>query len=175
MKVMPGVLLFIGETESEARERFEQLQSLIPIKVAMQRLSNNLGGIDLSSYDLDGPMPEVAVNSARVSAVESYVTIARREGLTVRQTAMRAAAAKHHWTLIGSVKQIADQLEDWFDNQAADGFNILASDVPDAVHKLCTQLVPELQRRGLFREEYEGPMLRDNLGLPRPANVFTRA
>ena len=170
MIVMPGVLLFIGETESEARERFEQFQSLIPIKVAIQRLSNNLGGVDLSGYDLDGPMPDVAVNSARVSAVESYVTIARRERLTFRQTAMRAAAAKHHWTLIGSVNQIADQLEDWFRNEAADGFNILASDVPDAVHRLCTKLVPELQRRGLFRHEYEGPMLRDNLGLARPSN-----
>lgn len=174
MKVMPGVLLFIGESESEARERFEELQSLIPIKVAMQRLSNNLGGVDLSGYGLDDPMPEVPVNSARVSAVESYVTIARREGLTVRQTAMRAAAAKHHWTMIGSVRQVADQLEDWFRNEAADGFNVLASDVPDAVERLCTQLVPELQRRGLFRQEYAGPTLRDNLGLPRPSNPNTQ-
>ncbi|MFN3890345.1 MAG: LLM class flavin-dependent oxidoreductase [Beijerinckiaceae bacterium] len=174
MKVMPGALLFIGETESEARERFEQLQSLIPIRVALQRLSNNLGGVDLSGYDLDGPMPDVPVNSARVSAVESYVTIARREGLTVRQTAMRSAAAKHHWTLIGSVNQVADQLEDWFRNEAADGFNVLASDVPDAVQRLCTRLVPELQRRGLFRQEYEGPTLRDNLGLPRPSNARTK-
>ena len=91
--------------------------------------------------------PDVPVNSARVSAVESYVTIARREVLTVRQTAMRAAAAKHHWTLIGSVSQVADQLEDWFHNEAADGFNILASDVPDAVHRLCAHLVPELRAR----------------------------
>ena len=174
MKIMPGALVFIGETESEARDKFEQLQSLIPIQVAMQRLSNNLGGVDLSAYDLDGPMPDVPVNSARVSAVESYVTIARREGLTVRQTAMRAAAAKHHWTLIGSVSQVADQLEDWFHNEAADGFNILASDVPDAVHRLCAHLVPELQRRGLFRKEYEGPMLRDSLGLPRPSNRYAQ-
>jgi len=173
MKVMPGVLLFIGRTQEEAQEKFDKLQSLIPLRVAMQRLSNNLGGVDLSGFDLDKPLPDIPVNSARVSAVESYVTISRRDGLTMRQMAMRAAAAKHHWTLIGSVQQVADQLEEWFLNEAADGFNLLASDVPHAIADITGMLVPELQRRGLFRREYEGPTLRDNLGLERPANQFS--
>ena len=175
MKVMPGVLLFIGRTQEEAQEKFDKLQSLIPLRVAMQRLSNNLGGVDLSGFDLDKPLPDIPVNSARVSAVESYVTISRRDGLTMRQMAMRAAAAKHHWTLIGSVQQVADQLEEWFLNGAADGFNLLASDVPHAIADITGMLVPELQRRGLFRREYEGPTLRDNLGLQRPANQFSMA
>ena len=173
MKVMPGVLLFIGRTQEEAQEKFDKLQSLIPLRVAMQRLSNNLGGVDLSGFDLDKPLPDIPVNSARVSAVESYVTISRRDGLTMRQMAMRAAAAKHHWTLIGSVQQVADQLEEWFLDGAADGFNLLASDVPHAIADITGMLVPELQRRGLFRREYEGPTLRDNLGLQRPANQFS--
>jgi FMN-dependent oxidoreductase (nitrilotriacetate monooxygenase family) len=173
--VMPGALLFMAETESEAKEKYDKLNSLIPLRVALQRLSANLGGVDLSKFDLDAPVPDIPVNDARVSAVESYLNIARREGLTLRQMAMRSAAAKHHWTLIGSVKQIADELEAWFHGGGADGFNILPSDVPGAINILVDKLVPELQRRGLFRTEYEGRTLRENLGLKRPADLSHRA
>jgi N-acetyl-S-(2-succino)cysteine monooxygenase len=172
--VLPGALLFMGETESEAQEKFDKLNSLIPLRVAMQRLSANLGGVDLSKFDLDAPVPDIPVNDARVSAVQSYIAIARRDGLTLRQMAMRSAAAKHHWTLIGSVKQVADELESWFLNGAADGFNVLPSDVPGAVNTLVDKLVPELQRRGLFHTEYEGTTLRENLGLGRPADLSKR-
>lgn len=168
LKIMPGVLLFIGETEVQAREKYEYLQSLIPINVALQRLSNNLGGVDLSGFPLDGPLPEIPVNTARVSAVESYLAIARRDNLSIRQTAMRAAAAKHHWTVIGSPKQVADQLEEMFNSGGADGFNILASDVPGGITDFVEMVAPELQRRGLFRTEYEGHTLRENLGVPTP-------
>jgi len=142
--------------------------------VAMQRLSANLGGVDLSKFDLDAPLPDIPVNNARVSAVESYIAISRREGLTLRQMAMRSAAAKHHWTLVGSVKQVADELESWFVNHGADGFNILPSDTPGGINLLCDKLVPELQRRGLFRTEYEGKTLRENLGLRRPPDLSHR-
>jgi FMN-dependent oxidoreductase (nitrilotriacetate monooxygenase family) len=172
--VLPGALLFMGETESEAQDKFDKLNSLIPLRVAMQRLSANLGGVDLSKFDLDAPVPDIPVNDARVSAVQSYIAIARRDGLTLRQMAMRSAAAKHHWTLIGSVKQVADELESWFLNGAADGFNVLPSDVPGAVNTLVDKLVPELQRRGLFHTEYEGTTLRESLGLGRPADLSKR-
>ncbi len=174
MLVLPGAQLFIGETESEAKEKYEMLTSLIPIKLAMQRLSHNLGGIDLAAFDLDAPLPDIKGNDARVSAVQSYIDIARREGLTLRQMAMRSAAGKHHWSIIGSVTQVADQLEEWFIGGGADGFNVLPSDVPGAYLTLVDKLVPELQRRGLFRNEYSGRTLRDNLGLPRPADISTR-
>ena len=174
MLVLPGALLFLGETESEAKEKYDRLNGLIPLRVAMQRLSANLGGVDLSKFDLDAPLPDIPVNNARVSAVESYIAISRREGLTLRQMAMRSAAAKHHWTLVGSVKQVADELESWFVNHGADGFNILPSDVPGAINLLVDKLVPELQRRGLFRTEYEGKTLRENLGLRRPPDLSHR-
>jgi alkanesulfonate monooxygenase SsuD/methylene tetrahydromethanopterin reductase-like flavin-dependent oxidoreductase (luciferase family) len=167
--------LFIGETESEAQEKLDMLNSLIPLRVAMQRLSTNLGGVDLSKFELDAPVPDIPVNDQRVSAVESYVAIARREGLTLRQMAMRSAAAKHHWTLVGSVKQVADELESCFLEGAADGFNFLASDVPGSVNTLVEKLVPELQRRGLFHTEYEGKTLRESLGLARPADLSRRS
>jgi alkanesulfonate monooxygenase len=175
MLVLPGALLFMGETESEAQEKYDMLNSLIPLRVAMQRLSANLGGVDLQKYDLDAPVPDIPVNNQRVSAVQSYIAIARRDGLTLRQMAMRSAAAKHHWTLIGSVKQVADELESWFLEGAADGFNVIPSDVPGAINSLVDKLVPELQRRGLFHTEYEGATLRENLGLPRPADRSSRA
>jgi len=168
IKIMPGVLLFIGRTQEEAQEKYDRLQSLIPIKLGLQRLSEGLGGVDLSGYALDAPMPDIAANAVRVSSVESYVSIARREGLTLRQTAMRAAAAKHHLTIIGSPTQIADELEGWFGSGAADGFNVLASDVPGGLNDFVDLVVPELQRRGLFRHDYEGTTLRDNLGPSRP-------
>jgi hypothetical protein len=133
------------------------------------------GGVDLSKFDLEAPLPDIQVNNARVSAVQSYIAISRREGLTLRQMAMRSAAAKHHWTLIGSVKQVADELESWFRDGAADGFNVLPSDVPGAINALVDKLVPELQRRGLFHTEYEGKTLRENLGLSRPADRSRRA
>lgn len=174
MLIMPGALLFMADTETEAKEKFDMMNSLIPLRVAMQRLSANLGGVDLSKYDLDAPLPDIPVNNARVSAVESYITLARREGLTLRQVAMRSAAAKHHWTLIGSVKQIADELEAWFLERGADGFNILPSDVPGSYKDVVDKLVPELQRRGLFHTEYEGKTLRENLGLRRPPDLSTR-
>jgi len=174
MLIMPGALLFMADTETEAKEKFDMMNSLIPLRVAMQRLSANLGGVDLSKYDLDAPLPDIPVNNARVSAVESYITLARREGLTLRQVAMRSAAAKHHWTLIGSVKQIADELEAWFLERGADGFNILPSDVPASYKDVVNKLIPELQRRGLFHTEYEGKTLRENLGLRRPPDLSTR-
>ena len=175
MLVLPGAQLFMADTESEAKEKFDKLNSLIPLRVAMQRFSANLGGVDLSKFDLDAPLPDIKGNAARVSAVESYVAISQREGLTLRQMAMRSAAGKHHWSIIGSVQQVADQLEDYFVNGGADGFNILPSDVPGAINGLVDKLVPELQRRGLFRTEYQGSTLRDNLGLARPADKSTRA
>ena len=98
----------------------------------------------------------------------NYVRLAKRDNLTLRQVAMRSGAAKDHWTLIGTPKPIADELEQWFVEKAADGFNLLPPHVPGALNEFVDLVVPELQRRGLFRTEYEGTMLRQNLGVPFP-------
>jgi len=172
LKIMPGVVMYIGRTEAEAREKFERLQELIPLPVALDRLSRMLGGIDLSGFPLDGPMPEIAGNEARMSTPMNYVRLARRENLTLRQVALRSAAGKDHWTLIGSPQQIVDQLENWFVNEGADGFNLLPPYVPDTLNDFANLIVPEMQRRGLYRTEYEGTTLRENLGLARPEPVW---
>jgi FMN-dependent oxidoreductase (nitrilotriacetate monooxygenase family) len=168
LKVMPGVAMYVGRSAQEAEEKFEELNALIPIEVSVSRLGRMLGGVDLSGYDLDGPMPEIASNSARVSTPLNYVRLAKRDNLTLRQVATRSGAAKDHWTLVGTPRQIADELEHWFVEKAADGFNLLPPHVPAALNEFVDLVVPELQRRGLFRTEYEGAMLRQNLGLPFP-------
>jgi alkanesulfonate monooxygenase SsuD/methylene tetrahydromethanopterin reductase-like flavin-dependent oxidoreductase (luciferase family) len=168
LKVMPGVAMYVGRSQQEAEEKFEHLNTLIPIEVSVSRLSRMLGGVDLSGYDLDGPMPEIEGNSARMSTPLNYARLAKRDNLTLRQVATRSGAAKDHWTLIGTPKTIADRLEHWFVEKAADGFNLLPPHVPGALNEFVDLVVPELQRRGLFRTEYEGAMLRQNLGVPYP-------
>jgi alkanesulfonate monooxygenase len=172
LKIMPGVVMYIGRTEAEAREKFEMLQELIPLPVALDRLSRMLGGIDLSGFPLDGPMPEITGNEARMSTPMNYVRLAQRENLTLRQVALRSAAGKDHWTLIGSPQQIVDELENWFTNEGADGFNLLPPYVPGTLNDFADLIVPEMQRRGLYRTEYEGATLRENLGLARPASAW---
>ena len=168
MKVMPGVAMYIGRSQQEAEDNFEQLNALIPAQVALARLGKMLGGVDLSGFALDEPMPDIQGNAARMSTPQNYVRLARRDSLTLRQVAMRSAVAKDHWALIGTPATIADRLEQWFVEKAADGFNLLPPHVPGALNDFVDLVVPELQRRGLYRTEYEGPMLRQNLGLPFP-------
>jgi FMN-dependent oxidoreductase (nitrilotriacetate monooxygenase family) len=168
LKVMPGVAMYIGGSQREAEDKCEALNALISIEVAVSRLSRMLGGVDLSGYALDEPMPEVQGNAARMSTPLNYVRLARRDNLTLRQVAMRSAAGKDHWTLIGTPQTIADELERWFVEKAADGFNLLPPHVPGAINEFVDRVVPELQRRGLFRTDYEGATLRENLGVPFP-------
>ena len=170
LKIMPGVAMYIGRSQQEAEDKVEQLNALIPTHVALARLSRMLGGVDLSGYALDEPMPELQGNAARMSTPRNYVRLARRENLTLRQVAMRSAVAKDHWALVGTPQRIADQLEEWFVEKAADGFNLLPPHVPAAINDFVDLVVPELQRRGLFRTEYEGATLRENLGVPFPPN-----
>ena len=172
LKIMPGVALFIGRTDAEADEKYEELQSLLQPAVAMSLLRERVGDLDLSGYPLDGPFPELQGNSARMSTPTALVALARREHLTLRQTAMRMAAARSHWLLKGTAQHIADQLEEWFVNDGADGFNLLPQILPGSLNDFVDLVIPELQRRGLFRTEYEGRTLRENLGVPRPVNRY---
>ena len=121
LKVMPGVAMYIGRSQQEAEDKCEALNALIPIDIAVSRLSRMLGGVDLSGYALDEPMPDIQGNAARMSTPLNYVRLARRENLTLRQVAMRSAAGKDHWTLIGTPQTIADELERWFVEKAAGG------------------------------------------------------
>jgi FMN-dependent oxidoreductase (nitrilotriacetate monooxygenase family) len=164
IKIMPGVSCIAADTESEAKDKFEYLQSLIDPSVGLAHLETLLG-VNLSGYALDEPLPELPVSNAMQSRHALFTGMARREGLTLRQLYQRAAGAKGHMILIGTGTQIVDSLEKWFKEGAADGFNIMPAHMPEGLDDFVRHVLPELHQRGLFREEYEGTTLRQNLGL----------
>jgi alkanesulfonate monooxygenase len=173
LKIMPGVFPVIGQTEAEAKEKYDQLQNLIHPSVGLALLSGNIGGFDLSDYPLDGPLPELPETNLNKSRQKLVTDLARRENLTIRQLYQAIAGARGHRTIWGTPEQIADQLEEWFVKDAADGFNIMPPYLPGGLDEFVQQVIPILQQRGLFRTEYEGRTLRENLGLSRPASQYS--
>ncbi|BAY60115.1 monooxygenase-like protein [Calothrix brevissima NIES-22] len=171
LKIMPGAFPIIGRTEEEAQEKYEFLQSLIHPDVAWGILKTYYKGVDLSKYSLDDIAPELPTdtntNKSRLKLVKDLAT---RGSLTLRQLYRSLATARGHRTILGTPETIADQLEEWFNNGAADGFNIMPPILPTGLDDFVNLVVPILQKRGLFRTEYEGSTLRENLGLRRPGN-----
>jgi alkanesulfonate monooxygenase len=174
LKVMPGISPVIGRTQSEAEDKYQQLQDLVEPRVGLAMLAGMAGGFDLSEYDLDGPLPELPPSNSMQSRQALFIDLARRENLTIRQLYLKVAGARGHHTVIGTPKTIADTLEEWFVGQAADGFNIMPPFLPEGLDDFVDCVVPLLQQRGLFREEYSGSTLRDHLGLERPGNRYRR-
>lgn len=175
LKVMPGLNPIVGRTEQEAREKHQYLQSLIHPDVGLELLSNALAGFDLRPYDLDGPLPDAVFSVVPKGSTTSFSNVlrwAREEHLTIRQLYQRFAGARGQRTVIGSAAQIVDQMEEWFVNRGVDGFLIQPSHLPGGLRDFIALVIPELQERGLFRTEYEGPTLRDQLGLPRPRSRY---
>lgn len=164
IKILPGIQVFVGRTREEAREKFEYLQSLIDPVVGIFVLCNLLG--DFSNADPDGPIPENIRMNLRTSNAEMTLAMARAEGLTVRQLYQRIGGKAGIRQIIGTVDDVVRDLETWFSERACDGFNICPSHSPGNVRDFVESIVPALQERGLFRTEYEGPTLRENLGLP---------
>lgn len=171
--IMPGIFPVLGGTEAEAAENYEYLQSLVHDDVAWNILKRHYQGVDLTGYSLDDaapPLPETTNGSiSRLKLVSDLVT---RDKVTLRQLYRSLSTARGHRTVIGTPEQIADAIQDWFENGAADGFNVMPPILPTGLTDFVDQVVPILQRRGLFRTEYEGSTLRENLGLERPANAL---
>jgi len=171
LKIMPGISPFVARSQQEAQEKFEQMQSLIDPVLGLGLLSAFLGNVDLSGYNINDPFPQdLPVTEGWKSRQELFAKLAARENLSIRQLYERVASARGHWTLVGTPEHIADQLEHWFRTGAADGFNVLAPTLPHGLRDFADLVIPELQRRGLFRTEYTGRTLRDHLGLRRPVN-----
>jgi N-acetyl-S-(2-succino)cysteine monooxygenase len=171
--VMPGIFPVVGRSLQEAQDKFEMLQNLIAPEIGLSMLRNIAPDVDLSLYDLDKPLPTgLSKTNGSTSRQALLLEMAARENLTVRQLYLRIAGGRGHWSLIGTPESIVDQLEEWFLNEGADGFNVLTPWLPGGLTDFAELVIPELQRRGLFRTEYEGKTLRENLGLARPANQF---
>ncbi len=174
LKIIPGALLTIGRTDEEAREKQALLQNLIHPEVGLSLLLGMFG--DLSGYPIDGPVPEIPTETNGLKSIlQSWHDRLKREPMTIRQLYQAVASGSGHLSLVGSVKTIADQFEDWFTTKACDGFAIMVPFMPGGIDDAVNLLVPELQRRGLFHLDYEGHTLRESLGLPRPANRFAKA
>jgi FMN-dependent oxidoreductase (nitrilotriacetate monooxygenase family) len=170
MKILPGAFVVVGETVEEARKKRAFLDSLVHYDSAIASLSIALGH-DASSFDPDGPLPEIPESNASKSGRERVLDLARRENLTVRQLAQRLGGYAG-LAFVGTPATIADQMEEWLLTEASDGFNVMFPYLPGGLDDFVDEVVPELQRRGLFRRDYEGATLRENLGLPRPKNRF---
>ncbi|KAF4120789.1 monooxygenase [Geosmithia morbida] len=172
--ILTGVAVVWGETEEEAERKLREVSSLWPIEVAVQNL-----GINFGDADLDSPFPdEYSVGSkskpglgstGRAAAIASF---ARSNSLTIRQTAERCSIGLGHRPLIGTTQSIADDLQAWLEAGATDGFAVIQPLLIDGLRDFSTHVIPELVRRGLFRSEYEGTSLRENLGIPRPVNRY---
>ena len=173
LKVMPGVFVVVGDSEALAREKFEEFQALVEPKVGVALLGRMLGNFDLSGYALDEPLPPLPLTDSGQQSRQKLLTqLSRDENLTLAQLGRRIAGGRGHYSLIGTPTQIADELQVWFEERAADGFNVLVPHLPGGLEDVAYHVVPELQRRGLFRTEYSGSTLRDNLGLQRPRHRF---
>jgi FMN-dependent oxidoreductase (nitrilotriacetate monooxygenase family) len=175
VKILPGACILVARTKAEAEDKYAVLQDLVDPVLGLGLLTGQLGDVDISGYPLDGPLPELPTTEGSTSKQQLIYEQAQRQGLTIRELYLSVASSRGHRFLLGTPQDIADQLEDWFVNEAADGFNIMPDYLPGGLDDIVELLVPELQRRGLMRTEYEGRTLRENLGLPRPAFSTTTA
>jgi alkanesulfonate monooxygenase len=170
LKILPGGLVVVGETVAEAQHKPDLLDSLVRPDSGIGSLSIALG-TDASKFDLDGLLPEIPETNQSKSGGQRVIDRVRRDNLTVRQLA-RIAGGYGGLSFTGTPQTIADQMEEWLFTDACDGFNVMFPYVPVGLDDFVNLVVPELQRRGLFRTEYKDQTPRENLGLPRPANQF---
>jgi FMN-dependent oxidoreductase (nitrilotriacetate monooxygenase family) len=165
--ILPGVMPIIGETDEQAKEQLARLQSWLTSTNALTLVSQRIGH-DITGYPLDGPIPNFPAHTERGQAFSrTLLDMARREKMTLRDLYNVTAAARGHWVIYGTPKRIADIFEEWFVGGLADGFVIMPAYFPGAFDAFVDSVIPELQRRGLFRNEYVGTTLRSHLGLTR--------
>lgn len=180
VKILPGLSPFIGSTEAEALALQREFDDLIQVDYSLLQLNNQLGlGVDLRGQDLDAPFPLHLLpdnqDQQEHSRYQLVLDIVAREKPTLRQLIQRLAGARGHYVLAGTPEQIADHIETWFTQGAADGINVMPPWLPGGFEIFTREVVPILQKRGLFREDYSASTLRGHLGLPRPESQYSQA
>jgi FMN-dependent oxidoreductase (nitrilotriacetate monooxygenase family) len=171
IKILPGAFVVVGDSLDEAKEKRARLDSLVNYDSSIAAVSMALG-VDARKFDPDKPLPDdIPETEASKSGRDRVIQLGKRENLTVRQIAGRLGGYGG-LGMLGTPAMIADQMEEWLVTEACDGFNVMFPYLPGGLDDFVDKVVPELQRRGLFRTEYEGTTLRENLGLPRPENRF---
>jgi alkanesulfonate monooxygenase len=177
LKMLAGLNPTVGKTMAEAQAKFDYIQSLIHPDVGKELLSVDLGGTDLSGLSIDEPIPDHLIpekTRASMSRLKTVGGAAQQEKLSIRELYERYAGSRGSYSVVGTAEHIADQMEEWLTTDAADGFIIQASYLPGGFDDFVTLVIPELQRRGLFRSEYTGRTLRDHLALRRPDNRYAQ-
>ncbi|MFB6467188.1 LLM class flavin-dependent oxidoreductase [Cytobacillus sp. Hz8] len=168
--IMPGIVPFVGKSQKEAEEKYEHFQELILPELGIGWLSRYVEH-DLSQYSPNDYLPQLKsienVNGEK-GRFEKLANLARRENWTIQQLANYFVKSQGHLFVVGSGETVADKLSDWFLNDACDGFNVKFPYFPGGVKDFVEFTIPELQNRKLFRSEYEGNTLRENLGLDFP-------
>jgi alkanesulfonate monooxygenase SsuD/methylene tetrahydromethanopterin reductase-like flavin-dependent oxidoreductase (luciferase family) len=170
--ILPGLLPIVGSTEAEARARKDELDSFLDMDLELERFARRFR-LDPAALSLDDPISDAMLDAAPADFgfsrgfYEGMRNLARRERLSVRELILSNGAG--HRQVVGAPEQIADTIEHWFRNGAADGFNLSGDFFPSGLELFVDHVVPELRRRGIFRHEYRGTTLREHLGLPRPA------
>lgn len=170
LKILPAAFIVIGDSIEEARAKRALLDSLVHYDSAVASLSIALGH-DASGFDPDGPLPEIPETNASKTGRAQVLKFTQEEQLTVRQLAQRYGGYAG-LAFVGTPETIADEMAQWLTARGSDGFNIVFPYLPQGLDDVVDRLVPELQRRGIFRRDYEGATLREHLGLSRPANRF---
>jgi FMN-dependent oxidoreductase (nitrilotriacetate monooxygenase family) len=170
MKILPACLVVVGDTVAEAKDKRALLDTFVHEDSGISSLSIALG-CDASKFDLDEPLPEIPETNQGKSSRERMIDLAKRENLTVRQLAQRVGGHSG-LSMVGTAKTIADSMEEWLETEGSDGFTVQFPYLPAGLYDFVDKVVPELQRRGIFRKDYAAITLRENLGLPRPENRF---
>jgi len=170
LKILPAAFVVVGDTDEEARAKRAHLDSLVHYDSGIGSL-NGMLGYDVSGFDPDGPLPDIPETNASKSARARIIEAARSKNLTIRELAQKAGSYSG-LAFVGTAETIADGMEAWLTGEACDGFNVMFPYLPEGLDDFVDRVVPELQRRGIFRTQYEGKTLRETLGLPRPANRF---
>lgn len=175
IKILPGIVPVLGGTVAEAQAKAQELEELIVPEYGLRQLSEILE-VPIEIFELDEQLPrdipDVDTLEGMQSRASLIVSLARREHLTVRQLLGRLGGGRGHWTFVGTPEQVAEALQTWFEQGGADGFNVMGPVLPSGLEDFVDNVVPILQRRGLFRTDYTGTTLRDHYGLARPENRF---
>lgn len=169
LRFLPAAFIVVADTPDEARRQRALLDSLVDYESGIGSL-NAMLGYDVASFDPDGPLPDIPETEGAKTQRQRMVDLARSENLTIRQLAQKAGSYSG-FAFVGTPASIADEMEEWLDEDASDGFNVMFPWLPGGLDAVVDKLIPELQQRGLFRRDYIGSTLRDHLGLARPVNI----
>jgi FMN-dependent oxidoreductase (nitrilotriacetate monooxygenase family) len=173
MRILPGLQPIVGRTMAEAQQRYEELRALVDDGIGIAAVARLAGGVDIFSMDPDGPLPPLKPSNAARARQDRIIAMGKR-GMTIRDIGRVLAMSQTHRVLWGTPQSIADDLHEWLEAGACDGFNLLFAHYPKPLEEWVTMVIPELQRRGLFRTEYESKTFRGNLGVPIPQNRFAK-